>query len=1308
MGHDRNVLRLFKRMGCVALTGICLLLASTLPAWSQVDEGSITGTVQDSSGAVVAGAQVTLLNKDQGFTLETKTNGSGEYTFSPVRIGHYVITVTAQGFSKTTQENLTVAVGTPLLVNVKLKLGAATETVEVTEAPPQLQTEDASVGQVITEQSVNDLPLNGRNFTFLAQLGAGTQTPQADTRGNAASGAFSANGLRPAQNNYLLDGIDNNSNAVDFLNGTNFVVLPPVDAVQEFKVQTAEFSAELGRSAGAVMNATIKSGTNSFHGSAWEFFRNRVLDAADWFEDFHGLPKGALQQNQFGVTAGGPILKNKIFVFGDYEGLRRVLGSTQTGGVPSEMEINSGYTNMTDLLVAQPPSGSSNKPFTDDLGRTILQGTVLDPATTRYVTEKSIDPVTGLQATSTGYVRDPFGLSSCTSAGQLAPTLASCSQLNLLPASRLDPNAIKLMQLYPAPTTNDVTKLFSNFGANPNLFEHRNAFDIRGDFNPSDKNQVFYRFSYVDDPQYIPGPFGGVADGGGFQEGVQTAHSNQSAGAWTHVFNPNTINVARVGFAHLHTTRFGPVGDQTGIPAEYNINGIPQAAENGGLPEYDIGGLLTLGSNSFLPSDEISQTLQLTDDFTRVWGKHSFKMGIENQHIKFDTLQPAFSRGNFDYNGQYTDVPTQSSGNLGRAQFLLTPIASTVDGGVDFSGGSDSINASNINTTYDYKTYTALYLQDDWKATPKLTINLGIRWDYFGPIQETNGGQANFVPSALNGGTPTYLIPASGKDSRQLSTGNPITGVTGSCLGVGCWGFSDLLAHDGITLEPTNKYGRGLVENPKTNFSPRVGFAYQINPKLVVRGGFGLFYNSFENQGYGPNIGENYPFVYNFSYSPQQPPGTPSGYTNGVAPIGYNTPWANCASAVNANGTQTNSNTLESGLACVTFLSTAVNALGLGLQGAQFNWSTPRTLSTNFTVQYSLTRTLSLQASYVFTQGSDLQVGLSQNNVSQIYSANHSTTDPIGSGKNEVPFPDFSHGFSYQTTIGGSDYNGLQTKIEQQFANGLTYLFAYTYSKTTGDAGDLLNGGSTGGYRAPSVPGLGPKFDWALADFDIRQVLHFSGGYELPFGKGKKYLGNVNSIEDKLIGGWAINWITTLQGGQPINFGCDDGTAAGLGCNDIKVAGQSPKLGLHKDSNGELNWIGNAAYFNQPCQLDVTPNTPTGCVPLTGTSVHGGGVPLSAALGGPPGQIPGPGFHRLDFSLFKSVPLNERFRAEFRAEFFNILNHPNFNAPNFGGNGVVSIGGSGNYTSGTFGEIGSTRDNPYDPRQIQFALKIYY
>src|SRR5882724_818936 len=335
----------------VLITAACLafLMLGAIPSYGQIDTGSILGTVSDSSGARISGATVTLTNEGTNAALSMVTGDDGSYKFTPVKIGTYKLAVTMQGFQTTTQHGVNVDVGANVVSDFTLKPGAVTETVEVTTAVPVLQSQDASVGQVVDSKNVNDLPLNGRNFTFLAQLAAGVNTPQADTRGNAATGAFAANGNRPAQNNYLLDGIDNNSDTVDFLNGTNFVVLPPVDALEEFKVQTSGFSAEYGRSGAAVLNATIKSGTNELHGSAWEYFRNDKLDAADFFENAGGVPKGALRQNQFGVSAGGPVIKNKIFIFADYEGFRRVQGTVLTGSVPTALE-RANFTNFTELL----------------------------------------------------------------------------------------------------------------------------------------------------------------------------------------------------------------------------------------------------------------------------------------------------------------------------------------------------------------------------------------------------------------------------------------------------------------------------------------------------------------------------------------------------------------------------------------------------------------------------------------------------------------------------------------------------------------------------------------------------------------------------------------------------------------------------------------------------------------------------------------------------------------------------------------------------------------------------------------------
>ena len=1274
----------------LALT-IAVLLLCTVPLYAQVDTGSIVGTITDPSGAVVSGAKVTLTNLGTNAALTTTSQADGTYKFTPVRIGNYKLEVSAQGFQTASQRNITVDVSSNVLADFKLQPGSVTQMVEVTTAAPVLETQSASVGQVINQRNVDSLPLNGRNFTFLAQLAAGVNSPQADTRGNAATGAFAANGLRPAQNNYLLDGIDNNSDTVDFLNGTNFVVLPPVDAIQEFKVQTSDFSAEFGRSGAAVLNATVKSGTNSLHGTIWEFLRNDKFDAADYFEKTQDpvtgaqrTRKGELRQNQFGFSVGGPVVipkvfngRDKIFFFADYEGLRRIQGTVLSGSVPTMRERDTNFTDMSDLI-----TGQSGPARTDVLGRSIPLGTILDPATTRAVKCGQNDPVSGLpgpacktnppQAPGTvvGFVRDPFG--SC-AASTTSFSLAACG-LNQLPAARLDANAIKLLKLYRQPTSGS---LFQNFTNSPKLNEHRNAFDSRLDINFSQKDQTFFRFSLVDDPEFIPSILGGQADGGGFYQGNQTAFANQAALAHTHTFSAELVNVARIGLNYLHTTRAGPVASDTSdIPKQFGIQGVPQFQNNGGLPAFVINGLQTLGSNPFLPSDEVSSTIQFTDDLTKIYGKHTFKTGFEYQHVKFSTLQPPYSHGQFNFDNGYTDIAGGgTASNTGRAQLLLTPcraadpncLGTAIPNGVDFVGGANQVQLSNISLTDNGKNYYGAYINDDFKMTQKLTLNLGLRWDFFGLVFEHHHNQANFVPGGPPTGAAMYIIPV-----------GPNVNLSSGCATC----FTDLLAKDNIQLAITDKYGKGLGNSQYTNFAPRLGFAYQVTPKLVARGGFGIFYNGFENRGFGPNIGENYPFQFNFNFNAQD------DHT-------VNT-FGGCTTSGNQAGTTVptgNATTFETGFSCTPLSPLLVNAKGLALRGIQFNYETPYSMGGNFTLQYELTPSLAVQAGYVTSLGRHLEVFPNYNNVTQILPQTLPTGQSI---TNFIPFPDFARGGSYAVTEGSSHYHGLQTKVEKRFSGGLSFLAAYTWSKVMSDANDLLNN-SLAGYRAPNVPGLGIQADYGLAAFDIRNVFHLSGNYELPFGKNKRFMSGAGGLANGLMGGWSVVWATTLQGGQPVALRCPTGTTTGTSCNDLLVKGQDPYAGPH---NATQFW--NPAAFAQPCKLLAggvpSVNDPVGCVPLSGAD----------ALGSKPGQVAGPGFHRLDFSTFKEFPFNERVRLQFRAEMFNVLNHPNFNAPGFGGNGVVAISGATNFTSSNFGKIGSTRDAPYDPRQIQFALKLYY
>ncbi|HEY3456653.1 MAG TPA: TonB-dependent receptor [Bryobacteraceae bacterium] len=1161
---------------------VCLFSAVAL--YAQVDTGTILGAVHDNTGAVIAGARVTVRNEGTSFSQTNTTSQSGEYVFTPLKIGTYTVEVESPGFKKERRTGLIVNIQQQVVSDFTLSVGDVTSEISVTAAVPLLQTESGSVGHVIEGQTINDLPLNGRNYTFLARLVPGATVGQQEGRGLNANGWFTANGTRPAQNNYMLDGIDNNTNNVDFLSGAAYVLKPPIDAIGEFKLQTNSFSAEFGRAGGAVLNASIKSGSNSFHGSAWEFLRNDKLDAADFFINAAGQKKGSFKQNQFGATTGGRIIKDKTFFFADYEGTRIRQGVPLTGySVPTAAERASGYTDFSDLIALQ--TGTR----TDALGRNFPLGTIFDPATTRAINAKD-------------YVREPF-------------------PGNIIPASRMDPNAVKLLNLYPAPSQSG---LFNNFSTNRNSTTDANSFDVRVDQYFSAKDQMFARYSWSRSPSFIPGPFTGVADGGAFGAGDQNVDVQGAALSYTHSFTPTLVNEARLGFNREHTSRVQPFGnDVSDIPAQYGIPGVPQIPGNGGLPYLGIGGLAQLGPAQWLISDRYSNTIQFTENLTKVYRSHTFKGGFEMQSIYFPWTAPPNSRGSFDFNGQYTSIPVIGDTSTGRAQFLLSPTASSV-GGVNNIGGSNSVAVSNFGSLASQKSYYGAYFQDDWKITSKLTLNLGLRWDWFSATGDRYGAQANFVPGTPFAGAQ-YIIPASRKDNPPLSPS-----------------FTSLLAKDGIDLVYSDAYGSGLSIIQKTNFAPRFGFAYQVTPKFVVRGGYGIYYGAFENRGGSPSLGYNYPFQYRFSFP------TPDS----VSPVTF------------PNGTIA---TLENGLSSVPLTPTAVNAKGLALQGIQFHYKTPYVQSYNLTLQYQLSSADSFEAAYVASLSRHLETFIGSNQVSMLL-------PPSLNPQNYVAFPDFARGQSYASTIGTANYHSLQVKYQRRMANGLNALFAYTFAKTRTDAGDLLSGGGVSGFRAPGIAGWGIQKDMALADFDIRHAISLSATYDLPFGKGRHYLSSSPRVVELLLGNWSANGIMTLTTGQPQTIGCTKSTGAGTGCYAL-YTGEDPYAGPH-----DANHFYNAAAFADPPVVTTVGQTDF------------------SPLGGGNTQVTGPSFHRLDFSLFKSFPISETKRFEFRAESFNLTNTPAFALP-----------GSLNFLNTTnFSRITATRDAPNDARELQFALKFYF
>ncbi len=1113
---------------------------------AQVDTGSILGLVTDSTGGVVAGARVSILNEGTGLKQQAETNSDGRYTFSPVRLGSYSVEVEFAGFQKSRRSNVTVNIQRQSVVDFALSPGELTTTVDVTGALPVLQTQSGSVGETITARTIQNLPLSGRNYNFLARLTAGVTHPQPEGRGLNATGWFVANGTRAAQNNFLLDGIDNNSNNVDFLSGAAYVVKPPVDALGEFKLQTNSFSAEFGRAGGAVLNASLKSGSNEFHGAVWEFLRNSSLDAADFFQNARGIRKGAFKQNQFGGVIGGPIKKNRTFFFADYEGTRVRQQINQTSSVPTALQRSSGYTNYSDLISGQ--SGTR----TDLDGRAFPSGTVFDPATTRASLNNP-----------NGFIRDSF-------------------PGNIVPASRLNASAIKLMDLYPSP---NATSLFNNFNVNRGNKDNIGAFDVRIDHNFSEKDQIFGRYSFSDTTRFRPGPFEGVADGGGFANGDETIRTQGAALSYTHTFSPTLINEFRAGFNREHALRLQPSGNDTSdIPGKFGIPGVLQTAGNGGLPRLSIGGLTALGVSDWIVSERFSNTVQLTNNLTKIYNSHTFKGGWEGQLIDFPWTAPPTSRGNFGFGGNFTSIPTATDSSTGRAQFLLNPTSANGAGGI----GANSLSVSNFGSVANRKYYTGLYFQDDWKVSRKLTLNLGLRWDFFSLVGERYDAQANFIPSLTN---PEFIIPASRKDKPVLSNT-----------------FQQYLQNSGIKLTYSDKYGSGLGIAQRTNFAPRIGYAYQASRKLVLRGGFGMFYGSFENRGGYPNLGYNYPFQYAFSF----------GALNNWSPMVY---------PDNSIGT------LDRGLRGVALEPRAVDGRFLDLRGIEFNYKTPYVMGYNFTVQYELVKNTTLEVGYVASLSRHLEAFIGSNNVQQLLPV---TATP----QNFIPWPTFARGSSYAGTLGNSHYHSMQTKFTRRFSNGLDFLATYTWAKTLTNAGDLLSGGNVGNYRAVYVQGFGVKREMGLAGFHVGHAFTFSGSYELPWGKGRAMASGMSGVANAMFGGWSTNWIATIYGGQPQTIGCPVGTGAGTGC----YAFLNPDQNLYVKSVGQ--WYNPAAFRQPPSvqtigQTDFTP------------------------LGGYRTPVIGPGLQKLDFSLFKSFAISEKKRFEFRAESFNLTNSPAFANPSF-------------------------------------------
>ncbi len=1223
------------RRSIPVISGLFLMVALLgSAALAQKDAGAIVGTVHDPSGAVVVGAKVSVTDIERGQTFNTTTSGSGEYVASPLRIGRYTVTVEHPGFKKALSNAIDINVQDRAAVNITLELGEIVDTIKVTAVTPLIETETSELGQVVDSKRVSTLPLNGRNFAQLALLSAGTAPSEPGSRDEGGFG-FSSNGARSLQNNFLLDGVDNNSNLPDLLNETNFVIQPPIDALEEFKVQTNAYSAEFGRGNGAIVNAVIKSGKNQLHGSLWEFLRNEKLDSRNYFDD-RNAKTPSYKQNQFGGTIGGPVVipglyngKDRTFFFFDYEGLRKRQAQTQTALIPNTAWRQGDFTNgldgnpLLDYASATHQNSDGTGPLIKDCnGFQTFAGEIFD---TRQTKLDALSP--------TGFCGTPFGYNG------------SNQPLNIIPV--LDPLAQRLAALYPAAGTFN-PKTGNNFLANPVLAEKRTNFDVRVDQRFSDADSAFFRVSYEDQPSTIPGTFGGVADGGGFFSGVEENSYRSIATSWTHIFSPTLINEFRLGYNRINSQR-AQLNAGKDISGEIGFPGVPFSPGIGGLPQLGFSDVATLGSPTYLPSKELQNSYTLSENLTWVRGHHIFKYGTEIRREEFTIFQPASPRGNLGFDQTLTDNPgALNTGGTGFASFLA---------GLTSGGGINNLH----NVDYFRQTY-AFYGQDDWKITPKLTLNFGLRYELFLPVTERHDQLATF--DLTHPLTPTLIVPRGQK--QQLTN----------------------LIGQAVTISATGS--KSLIKNDLNNFAPRFGLAYQLMPKSVLRAGYGIFYGGQENGPYSnPSPGFNPPFFVTQSFS--SPCGTPS-----------------------ANPSQSQ---VDCSVPNFHFLANGFPPTSLTDPNTPIFFSVDQNLRTpymqqwHFGLQQEMPGNSVLELTYAGSKGTKLYSFFNGNQAMPIdpkvdgssFAARRPvkvtcTTPGVSDCSSDGYLTVFDAGIDWFRSTGKSSYNSFQAHYEKRFQHGLQFQASYTWAHSL-DISSNANLGPTqnnSDFRDFRFPGA----EYGNSDFDVRHRFVFSSIYELPFGRGKHFLGNASGITDQIVGGWQIsnivsvttgNWYTVLDSSSAANA---DGNAGGVS--------QRP------DQFGNPLKAG-SVLANPDVHCHFTPTQdPTGIAPErigTPDSFFNGcafGDPTPGTFGNVGrNTIQGPSNKDWDFSMFKTFSIQEKAHLEFRAEFFNILNHTNFL---FAKSGPQNGNGSTIRGTSQFEKLTAARD----PRQIQFALKLSF
>ena len=1191
-----------------------LLVCLLSPALHAQASGSFSGTVSDNSGAVVSGAKVTVTAQATNITRDSVTDDTGHFLVPLLGATTYTIRVAASGFKAAEAKDVRLQIDEHRELDFKLVPASVNTSVEVNATEVAVETSTPTLGQVITSEEVAELPLNGRNFVQLATLTPGTtaSTSPVSFFTNAASseaatrGSFSLSvgGSREQETDWLLDGNDNNQ-----LDEGGIAIFSDIDDIQEFKVLTYNYSAEYGERAGPTVLVTTKSGANLFHGSLFEYFRNTKLDASPYF----GTSPQKFNLNQFGGSLGGPIRKDKTFFFADYQAKMQREGVTFTGFVPTPAMTT--------------PDAGGNYDFTNNpLGI---------PLANPYAT--GTEPTTF----------------QCSSGTTPEPVLADGSQVpgttcNVIPKALINPLGAKVVQLYPLP---NATNSSFNYVNQPVRKLNEGTWDVRLDHNFSGKDSLFARFSYDQATNFVPGgsPTWSEANAFGSNQYINN-HGRNAVVNETHVFSPNLINQVMVGYSRIfnHILSFGAGSCEAaniGIPGANlgakcdSITGYPASlnqsnkdCESCGMTSFQMSSYFSVGDRGYAPYQGGTNVYSLSDTLDLIRGKHNIRFGATYRAEEMNVRNNAFQDG-----------------------YVVEAGLGTGDDIADLLLGSTGVFAAHDQTFLGATTgrrwkLIRPFVQDDWRATPNLTVNLGLAWALATPETEVQNRQANYNIQNLK-----WYVP---NGSPTLS------------------GCTDCIATD----------GRVGIQFDKTALEPRIGFSWKPmgSDKTAIRAGYAIFHDSAWNQG-GQGLWQNPPY-----YAEIDPDGFPNVLlTPFFSPTGLCNPFGNTGCGLSYGFQEvapTNPACPPAGILTGPVNPTCYTGT---IQSANLNFKQGMVQQYNLNVERQLPGNVVLTVGYAGSHSQHILVSQENENLNQPSACGVVSGYTLGCGFGTFPFAGFFQTVASNNSVGNARYDSLEVKAETKSArHGLYALLGYTWSRTF-DSGMPDGLGTNPGALYWPLPGT-KQLDWGLSQLNLNDSFTASILYDLPFGQGKHFGGDWNGAMNAVLGNWHLDLIERATSGFPL-FVVDSADESGTDFSYNGFTLQRP------NQVGDPNKPGPVAA-NPTCSAPSTIHTLQHWFnPCAFAKAPAGELGTAARA-----PVYGPRFVNTDFSIIKNFPLSfrEGMSVQFRAEFFNLFNHPQFFMGGLGDSGQQDIN-----TPSSFGVIKNTVNNP---RLVQFALRLVF